>query len=197
MPCRALVFDQAYTQVGGHDPQQEDDSDVQSIENLNSSAKASGRDLAEASQRASCAEPHNLHPRWRFGDAKLAAAKKLLGFLAAQFSARCFRNAPRRNQLDAIRRKAQTLRHLRGHRGGNGRVLPRIAVAHLGHDHELCCSRTFVLDSKCDDATLTKTVGASSQFLYFVGIQISAAFDDDVLNASGDVNLPVCAIGAI
>src|SRR5260370_821222 len=57
--------------------------------------------------------------------------------------------------------------------------------------------RSFVPQAERDDTSFANSIGARREVLDFVRIQISPALDDDVLNASRNVDFTIGAIGAV
>src|SRR5437879_3781178 len=72
-----------------------------------------------------------------------------------------------------------------------------MAFTSLRDDDQFVRARGFVRQAERDDASLANSLGARGKFLDFVRIQIASALDDDVLHASGDVDLALGAVGAI
>ena len=89
------------------------------------------------------------------------------------------------------------MRNLLRDRGSDFRTGGGIGFARFGHDDKFLGTGAFVLETECDDAALANSFGATGELLDFVRIEIAAAFDDDVLDAAGDVNFAVGPIGAI
>ena len=69
--------------------------------------------------------------------------------------------------------------------------------ARFGDDYQFFRATAPIFQPERDDAAFANAFGAPGKFFDFVRIKIAAALDDDVLDAAGDENFVVGAIGTI
>src|SRR5271154_2234091 len=98
-----------------------------------------------------------------------------------------------REQFDKVRRHADGLRNLRV--DFRGYALALACLAQFCGDDEALGAGALVGRAESYYAAGADAFYAPYHFFEFVGVEIAAAFDDDVFGAAGDVELFVGAIG--
>ena len=84
-----------------------------------------------------------------------------------------------------------------GDGGGDFRAGGSFAIAHFRDDDELLRAAGFVFQTESDNTAFANAIDARGEFFDLMGIEIAAAFDDDVLDATSDVDFSFGAIRAI
>src|SRR5690348_2174355 len=189
-----MVFDEFNDRPARHNPQQENDTEVDSVENFGGSPRRSFYVSSYRARGASDRQLYDLYPRGRAPSRKFSREIELFGLFAAEFSARCFGNASGRDDFDLVWWQAEPLRNLLRYDRCNSGAARRFAFARFRDDDQLFRSRGLIFHAKRDDASFANAFRARRKFFDFVRVKIAAALDDDVLHAASDVNL---AIGAV
>src|SRR5262249_45307211 len=72
-----------------------------------------------------------------------------------------------------------------------------VGFTRLRYHHQFFCAGVRVFEAEGNDAPFANPVGAACELFDFVRIEIAAAFDNDVLDATGDENFAFGAISAV
>ena len=143
------------------------------------------------------AEARNLQPGGRLFGAEGSGDVELASFFAAKFSAGRFRDAARRNEFDTVGREAEPGGNFVSDGSGNCGATRGVGFPRFRDHDEFFRAGTHVLQAERDDAAFADAIGAAGELFDFVRIEIAATLDDDVLDAAGDEDFAVGAIGTI
>src|SRR5262249_62242560 len=81
--------------------------------------------------------------------------------------------------------------------GRNSGTARGVGFTRLRYHDEFFCAGARVFEAEGNDAPFANPVGAACELFDFVRIEIAAAFDNDVLDATGDENFAFGAISAV
>ena len=70
-------------------------------------------------------------------------------------------------------------------------------VANFGRHHQAFGSAALVRSAEGHHASVAHARNASGDFFHFVGINVAAAFDDQVLGAAGDIKFAIGLVGKV
>src|SRR5262249_4669289 len=132
----AIIFEEKDDSPTRNEPRDEQTEEVQAANRVPHATKTGGDTAARGESRARSAKACDLQPRGRFLRQEPARNIELFGFFWAQFSAGSFRNAPRRDEFNAIWRRAEARRNLFSHGGGDFRTSLGTGFTRLGDDNQ-------------------------------------------------------------